>query len=65
MTLGKAVRSIAFGILFAVLALGLLPFLVVNSLGELYGAVESTEMVGIPLMYLFRKVKKDENDPSA
>ncbi|ACT01536.1 hypothetical protein [Paenibacillus sp. JDR-2] len=57
-------KSISIGLLIAVFALGLLPFLVVFSLADMYGVTENYEwMEAAPLWFLFpRKNKNKEKD---
>ncbi|WP_132309198.1 hypothetical protein [Paenibacillus sp. BK033] len=56
-------KSISFGILIAVFALGLLPFLVVFSLADMYGLPENYEWLEPPsLLFMLprkKKVKKE------
>lgn len=55
---GSIWQSVTFGLLFAVLALGLLPFVVIYSLTELYGMSEAYEWVGIAPLHIFSRHKK-------
>lgn len=50
---GNVVKSISFGFLFAILAIGLLPFLVVYSCAEMYGLADGYEWGGIPSVFAF------------
>ncbi|WP_136605568.1 hypothetical protein [Paenibacillus dokdonensis] len=55
---GSIWKSLMFGLLYAVLAIGLLPFIVVYNLTELSGVSESYEWVGIAPLYIFSRRKK-------
>ncbi|PQP90456.1 hypothetical protein [Paenibacillus sp. AR247] len=55
---GSIWQSVTFGLLFAVLAIGLLPFVVIYSLTELYGISEAYEWVGIAPLHIFSRHKK-------
>jgi|GEM_PF-2264687 len=55
MSLRKAVLGISSGILFAIVAIGLLPFLTVYSLAELSGI---SIMDSAPLLFLVQLFKK-------
>lgn len=46
-------QSIALGFLFGIVAVGLLPFLVIFSLNEIYGKPESNIRAGISPFYIF------------
>ncbi|MFC5649944.1 hypothetical protein ACFPYJ_12590 [Paenibacillus solisilvae] len=63
MRASEIVKSISFGLFFAIFAIGLLPFLVVYSLAELYGLTEYYEWVGVPPLFIFPKLKKKDNKP--
>ncbi|WP_308639513.1 hypothetical protein [Paenibacillus silvisoli] len=53
---GKIVRFLVFGFLLAVLAIGLLPFLVIYSWSDMYGITE-IEPASTPLTVLLKMMK--------
>ncbi|MBB3127819.1 hypothetical protein FHS19_002473 [Paenibacillus rhizosphaerae] len=59
---GSIWQSVTFGLLFAVLALGLLPFVVIYSLTELYGMSEAYEWLGIAPLHIFSRHKKSSDE---
>lgn len=59
MKVSEAFKSISFGLLFAIFAVGLLPFLVVYSTAELYGLMEYYEWGGTPYLLLLPRLKKN------
>ncbi|MBB3107991.1 hypothetical protein FHS18_000019 [Paenibacillus phyllosphaerae] len=60
MKTGEILKTISFGFLFAILAIGLLPFLAVYSMAETYGLVEFYEWGGVPALFMFPKLKKKD-----
>ncbi|MDQ8738810.1 hypothetical protein [Paenibacillus sp. LHD-38] len=60
MKVSEIVKSISFGLLFAIFAIGLLPFLVVYSLAEIYGLVEFYEWGGVPPLFVLPRLKKKD-----
>lgn len=53
MTLGKMVRNISVGLLFGILAIGLLPFLVIFNWAEMLNLVE---LEASPLFLIFGRM---------
>jgi membrane-associated HD superfamily phosphohydrolase len=60
MTVGAIVKSICFGLLFAILAIGLLPFLVAFSLADISELTEYYEWGGTPSLFLLPRLKKHD-----
>ncbi|MFB9330892.1 hypothetical protein ACFFSY_33540 [Paenibacillus aurantiacus] len=56
----EILRNISFGLLFAILAIGLLPFLVVYCFAETYGLVEFYEWGGVSALFVLPRMKKKE-----
>ncbi|GIP26353.1 hypothetical protein J23TS9_14830 [Paenibacillus sp. J23TS9] len=59
---GKTWRSVTIGLLFAVFALGLLPFLIIYSLTEHYGMPDLYDWIGVPPLQIFSRMKKQPPD---
>jgi len=61
MTLGKMLRNISFGLIFGILAIGLLPFLVIFNWAEMLNLVELETSPLLMLLGRFIKpaVRKD------
>ncbi|WP_435171845.1 hypothetical protein [Paenibacillus glycanilyticus] len=56
-------KSISIGLLIAVFALGLLPFLVIFSLADMYGITENYEWLETSsLLFMFPRKKKDKEE---
>jgi hypothetical protein len=60
MKVSTAIKSICFGLLFAVLAIGLLPFLLAYSLAEISNLTEYYEWGGTPPLFIFPRLKKKD-----
>ncbi|GMK37756.1 hypothetical protein PCCS19_08100 [Paenibacillus sp. CCS19] len=58
MQLGNVVKSISIGFVIAIVAIGLLPFLVVYSCVEMYGLTESYEWGGMTSLFAFPRLKR-------
>ncbi|MCZ8522248.1 MULTISPECIES: hypothetical protein [Paenibacillus] len=60
MKVSDIVKYISFGLLFSIFAIGLLPFLAVYSLAEIYGPVEFYEWGGVATLFVFPRLRKKD-----
>ncbi|MFK7692725.1 hypothetical protein [Paenibacillus sp. HJGM_3] len=58
MKISAIIKSISFGLLFAIFAIGLLPVLVAYSLAEIYGSSGYYDWGGVPTLFVFPSLKK-------
>ncbi|GLX66515.1 hypothetical protein [Paenibacillus glycanilyticus] len=56
------VKAVLFGLLFAIFAIGLLPFLVANSLAEISGSSEFFDLGGIAPLFKVPPSKKQDTE---